>query len=457
MKKKISKEIMKRAKTKRKKNNKHKKEKDRIGVLNEEGFKDILENANDLIQSVDSSGRFIYVNKKWLRTLGYSKEDVKKLKLKDILRKDSVHECMKLFELVHKGKSLCNIKTVFVTKDGREIHVEGTANAKFDKGKFVFTRGIFRDITERKMAEDALRESENKYRTLLENLPQKIFFKNKNLVYVSCNENFARDRHISANKIAGKTDYDFFPKKLAEKYRKEDRRVMRSGKTEGIIEEYIPDGHKIIVHTVKTPVKDEDGNIIGILSIFWDITEHKKAEEALKASEEKFRDLIENSNDLIQSVGPDKKFVYVNKKWKKVLGYSDKEIEKLEFTNILRKDQIPHCMSIFKKLCAGQSFTKIDTVFLTKKGKEIFVSGYLDAYFKDKKFISTRGIFRDVTEQKKAEDELKKKHDELERFNQFAVGRELKIIELKKEVNELCKKLGEKPRYNLKRIRSDFP
>ena len=68
------------------------------------------------------------------------------------------------------------------------------------------------------MVDEALRESEEKHRTLLENLPQKIFFKDKNSVYISCNENYARDLKIKAEEIAGKTDYDFYPKELAEKY-----------------------------------------------------------------------------------------------------------------------------------------------------------------------------------------------------------------------------------------------
>ncbi len=137
----------------------------------------------------------------------------------------------------------------------------------------------FKDITERKKAENTLWESENKHRTLLENLPQKIFLKDKNLVYISCNDNYARDLNIESNEIIGKTDYDFFPKELAEKYRADDKRIIESGRTKDIEEEYIQDGQKVFVQTVKTPVKDEKGNVFSILGIFWDITERKQLEE----------------------------------------------------------------------------------------------------------------------------------------------------------------------------------
>jgi len=125
----------------------------------------------------------------------------------------------------------------------------------------------------RKCTEEALRVSENRYRRLLENLPQRIFHKDRNSVYVSCNENYAMDLRIKPEEIFGKTDYDFHPTELADKYRSDDKRVMETEKTEDIEEKYMKDGRELIIHTVKTPLKDEEGNIVGILGIFWDITE----------------------------------------------------------------------------------------------------------------------------------------------------------------------------------------
>ncbi|OGW29943.1 MAG: hypothetical protein A2X59_00865, partial [Nitrospirae bacterium GWC2_42_7] len=146
---------------------------------------------------------------------------------------------------------------------------------------------------EKSEVSESLRESEEKYRMLVENIPQKIFTKDRNSVYLSCNENLARDLGITPEEFVGKTDYDFFPKELAEKYRSDDLRIMESGVTEGIEEQYIQGGEKVWIYTVKTPIRDKEGNTVGILGVFSDITERKQAENELRESERRLREVQE--------------------------------------------------------------------------------------------------------------------------------------------------------------------
>jgi PAS domain S-box-containing protein len=87
---------------------------------------------------------------------------------------------------------------------------------------------------------EALRTSEKKYRTLVENIPLKLFIKDKNSVYVFCNEKYAADLKIKAEDISGKTDYEFFPRELAEKYVDDDKRIMAKGQLENIEEKFVP-------------------------------------------------------------------------------------------------------------------------------------------------------------------------------------------------------------------------
>ncbi len=140
------------------------------------------------------------------------------------------------------------------------------------------------EIIERKRVEDVLRVSENRYRFLIDNINIRIFYKDKNSVYITCNENYAKDLHIKPEEIVGKTDYDFYPRELAEKYRMDDREVIESGQRKDIEEKYFKDGQELIVHSVKVPVKNEKGENIGILSSFLDITEKVNLEREAERS-----------------------------------------------------------------------------------------------------------------------------------------------------------------------------
>jgi PAS domain S-box-containing protein len=179
-----------------------------------------------------------------------------------------------------------DLETQLRRKDGTTYYASLTVTPLTLGGQDVLLT-VQKDITEHRRAEETLEKSESKYRTLLENLPQKVFLKDSNSVYLSCNENYARDMKIKPEEIAGKTDYDFYPRELAEKYRADDKRIIASGETEDIEEKYIREGQEVIVHTVKTPVKDAKGNIIGILGIFWDITKQKQAQEEMEKYREK--------------------------------------------------------------------------------------------------------------------------------------------------------------------------
>lgn len=148
-------------------------------------------------------------------------------------------------------------------------------------------------LYERKRMQLSLHESLIKYRTLLENLPQKIFVKNSELLFVSCNENFARELNIQSSEIAGKTDYDFFPKDQAEKYRKEDIDFLASGKPLETEVCEIRDGQTYWTQVVKIPVKDGDGSVIGVQGIFWDITDRKLAELELERYRKHLEKMVE--------------------------------------------------------------------------------------------------------------------------------------------------------------------
>ena len=117
-----------------------------------------LDCANDLIQSIDRNGRFLYVNRAWRETLGYDEAEIAALSVFDILDPECREHCATLFRDIAAGKISHTYEVVFVAKSGRRIPVEGKINTDFKDGELVATRGIFRDISQRKAAEDLLRD-----------------------------------------------------------------------------------------------------------------------------------------------------------------------------------------------------------------------------------------------------------------------------------------------------------
>ncbi len=187
---------------------------------------------------------------------------------------------------------------------------------------------IFNDMVYQLSERDrSLRESEQINRELLENIPQRIFYKNKESKYVACNDNYAHDLNITTDQIAGKTDYDFYPKELAEQYRADDIRIIESGKVETIEEDYVLQGdQKFIVQTVKAPVRNEKEEIIGMLGIFMDITERKQAEEDLQVSKAFIDSIIEQSPFAIWISDTEGTLQRANRALKKYLNLTDEQL-----------------------------------------------------------------------------------------------------------------------------------
>ena len=179
-------------------------------------------------------------------------------------------------------------------------------------------KNVFTDLT----------KSEKKYKLLIENIPLKIFHKDVQSVYIACNKKYADDLNIDPDQIAGKTDFDFFPQKLAEKYRANDQQIINSRKTLTFEEQYIsPKGEQAIVQTIKTPVMNEADTVSGLLGAFIDITAIKKTEDALRESENRFGRLIRNLNEthFFYSYDREGTYSYISPSITDVLGYSEEE------------------------------------------------------------------------------------------------------------------------------------
>jgi len=196
-------------------------------------------------------------------------------------------------------------------------------------GKVVKLTGAAIDITDARNAEESIKERENRVRTLLHILPDLIWFKDPEGIYLSCNSRFERFFGAAEKDIVGKSDYDFIDRELADSFRAHDRAAIQAGKPCINEEEIVfgDDGHREILETIKTPVYTTDGELAGVLGIGRDITERKKTEEALRESEAKFRLTFDSSPDAINiNRLEDGLYVDINEGFIQLTGYTRADV-----------------------------------------------------------------------------------------------------------------------------------
>ncbi|MHA1136121.1 MAG: PAS domain S-box protein [Candidatus Thorarchaeota archaeon] len=262
-------------------------------------FKSLIENTSDAVYLVDIEGNHIDANKQWCEFLGRDLDEILGKSIWDFLHPGHIENCKKTMKKLLAGEKIHLYPRDFVRKDGSVVIGEMNAvliDDKHENSKYVLV--IVKDITKwKEETEKVLRSSETKYWQLLKNIPQRVFYKDTNSVYIACNPAFANDHGISPEEIIGKTDYDLYSREMAELYRAIDRHVLNTHAPYKENEPYFVDGEELVTQIQKTPVRDEDGKVLGILGIFWDITEPVKAKQDLEKSEKQYWLLLENLTD----------------------------------------------------------------------------------------------------------------------------------------------------------------
>lgn len=407
----------------------------------------LLDIVNAMIVSLDSDGNITLLNKKSEEVIGRSKKELLGKNWFDVCLPDRIKDEVRgVFKKIIEGKgdSVEHYENPIINKKGKERVIEWfNTELKNEKGDIVglLTSGI--DITEKVEAENALIKSEKRFKMIFNNSPEIIIFFDPQGNIKEINDNVRNflgyDKSFFLNKNLFKLPVitENTKKIVFDNFSKRIRGEKVLPYDVGIIAR---DGSIRIGHIVGSQVKNNEGNILGELIMISDITEQKKTEEM-------YRLVTENTSDLIAiaafSEAP--KYLYVNPSYEKILGYTPEE---LLGENILKN-------------ISPENLGKI-AVVLNKylKGKDVFTTEILEFKFKHKsgKFINLESVVnlvgdklviisRDITERKRSEEELKKKLEELERFNRATVGRELKMVELKNDnerLREEIKKLKKK-------------
>jgi PAS domain S-box-containing protein len=163
---------------------------------------------------------------------------------------------------------------------------------------------------------------------------------------------------------------------------------------------------------VATPIRDKSGTISRVVLVYMDLTDSIRAQEDLRRSEERYRDLFENATDLIQILNADGSIRYVNQAWHDTLGYGPDEIATMSIFDIIHPD-CTDCGPEFRSVVCGHKGGRFDTLFMTKSRETIIVEGNVNAMLEGGRFVGTRGIFRDITVRKRTETAIAAEREQL--------------------------------------------
>ncbi len=381
----------------------------------EKRYRTLFESTPDGILVADIQTKsFKYANPAVCRMLGYSKEELRDMRVYDIHPKDSLDHVISEFEAQARREKILAPDIPCLRKDGIMAYADiNAAEVSIDGRKYNI--GFFRDITARKKAEQALRRSEEKYRSLITNIPDVTWTADSggNTAFIS--PNVADVYGYSPEKVYEGGDSVWFGRihpddvgRVKEAYRALFEKGARFD-----IEYRIKrkDGAWIWLHDRAIATYEKDG-VLYADGMFTDITERKKAEEALRESEEKFRILAEESPNMIY-INKRGRVVYANKECEKVMGYKREEFYSpdFDFLTLIAPEDRDLVKANFHRHMKGEVILPYEYSIITKEGKRVNAihATKLINYQGEKAIL---GITTDITERKELEKAVAQAHEE---------------------------------------------
>ncbi|MGD1005442.1 MAG: PAS domain S-box protein [Methanoregulaceae archaeon] len=380
----------------------------------EEKYREFFTTSRDCVFITSPVGHWIEFNDAALELFGYgSREELQRVPISSLyeypeeraefLKKIVEDGYVKEFPVRLQKKDNIILDTLITAVPLREA--DGSIKA------FV---GTIRDITEQKRAEESLRQSEEKFRNVLENVPDLILVHRKGLV-VYVNPAMVHTMGYSANEVLNKplTDY------IVPKYRERVAEMIRNRSGGASIEPYEIElqsrtgEHRMVI--VRGTMIEFSG-LPAVLNVLTDITERKHAEAILHETEERYRSLFDRSLDCVYIHDFEGKFIDANPSALKLLGYTKDEITSISFFSLLTPIQIQLARDVIQEVIAtGTQQEPSEYHIRCKNGNYIDVETTATLLYRQGKVYAIQGFAHDITERKKSEERLKKFNEELEK------------------------------------------
>jgi len=430
----------------------------------EERSRLLLESADEGIFGVAEDGLVNFINPAGLGMLGFEADELIGQKIHPLIhhtRPDGtpypIEECPMHHSLT-QGTTGNQDDEVLWRKDGSSFHVEYTSVPIRKNGSIAGTVVVFRDISERKQTEKALRESRATARGLLDATQESLLLLDKEGVIIAVNQTAARRNQRTPEELIGTNRFDILPQDLRESRKAYFNNVLQSGNPADF--EDIRDG--MVLHQIYYPVQDKAGAIIGVAIFAQDITERKRAEEAFRESQERLstsqqilKIALESSNTGVWTFDPQtSETTFQSEQWYKQIGYQRDEFKADQdpFGDLIHPDDKVATFKAIEDHLEGVTKTYEKEFRLKSKDgtwRWILSKGQITKRDSDGKATEMTGVHLDITERRHMEDEMRQKVDELQRFSKVAFGREKKMIRLKQEINELMIQSGKVEKYKI--------
>ncbi|MHA1219938.1 MAG: PAS domain S-box protein [Candidatus Heimdallarchaeaceae archaeon] len=394
-------------------------------------------------------GRLTKTNPAFCELTGYSEEEL----LTNISWNETLtppewreYEGERLQEVLATGKPQIYQKE-YIHKDGRRIPVELLIHRSIDaEGNIENLFGFITDITERKKAEEELESASEEWKSTFDSISDLVSVHDKDFRIIKVNKAFAKTFGKKPDELIGKHCYELVHGTKEPIPNCPHRKTLETN--EPTSEEFFEPHLGIHLNATTSPLYDGKGVVCGSIHLVKDINERKQAEEKLKKSEERFRDISFSMADWIWEVDKDGRYIFASGKVKEILGYESSELLGKTPFDFMSEDEAKRVGEIFKEIASEKKqIVDLENWNLSKQGEKVnLLTNGVPLLNENGELIGYRGVDKDITKRKIAEEKLKEAHEMLQTVNsnleRKVEERTIEIKKLLKQKDEFVNQLG---------------
>lgn len=384
---------------------------------NELRYLGLIENANDIIYTHDLAGNYTSANRAVTKVTGYTREEALKLNLTQVIAPEFLERSKEKLARKVEEQSQTIYEVEILTKEGERVPVEISTHLIYKNGKPVAVQGIARDLTTRREAESALREREEAYRELFENANDIVYTYDLQGNFTSLNR--------AGEEITGYSRHEVVHLNVADVVVPEHLPVVKErlsnysleGRRNPIQLDLIrKDGKRLRLEVNGRPII-KDGVAIGFQGIARDVTERHNSEEALRASEQLYRQIINEASESIYRLDINGHFTFVNPVGARYLRSSAEELVGRSFADFVRPDYRELLQKFYQQQIAEQiPTTYLEFPTVANDGTEMWVGQNLQLIMHEDHVVEMQAVARDITERKVMEETLRRSQERYRAF-----------------------------------------